>query len=92
MAATKAKTQGSRASTDGAAWAQRQAYRWRTCETCRWGRFHPEGLRFIREALDAKDGGASFAYTHLAVEAKRQFGYPLTDGALRLHHHRGCKS
>ena len=92
MAATRTKTRVSRASTDGAAWAAKQQYRWRSCETCRWGRFHADGLRFIKDALEAKDGGASFAYTDLAAEAKRRFGYPLTDGALRLHHARGCKS
>ena len=92
MAATRSKARATRGSTDGAAWAASRSYRWRTCETCRWGEHHADGLRFINDALESKrTGGARFAFPDLVREAKALFGYPFGDGALRLHFTRGCK-
>ncbi len=91
MAVAKRKARGSGTPTDGATWAAGRTYRWRTCETCRWGRFHADGLRFINDALKQREQGASFSFTDLTLEVRKRFGYPLTDGALRLHYTRGCK-
>lgn len=71
--------------SDGAAWAATQRYATRVCETCRWGKDNPAGLRFIDEALAAKMAGAKFSFQALASEAKRRFGYPLGYDAMRRH-------
>jgi hypothetical protein len=71
--------------SDGAAWASTQRYGKRICESCKWGRDNPKGLRFIDDAFAAKQAGAKFSYPALAAEAKRRFGYPLGYDAMRRH-------
>ena len=92
MAATRSKARATRASTDGAAWAATQRFHRRGCETCRWGRRCPAGLRFLNDALAQKRSGkASFSLDVLCAELVRAFDYPLTVGALLNHYRRGGK-
>jgi len=86
-----AKSKPGTSKADGAAWAASQRFIKRGCETCRWGRRCPAGLRFINDALAQKRAGkASFSLDTLCAEVVERFEYPLTVGALLNHFKREC--
>ena len=88
-----AKSKPVTSKADGAAWAASQRFIKRGCETCRWGRRCPAGLRFINDALAQKRAGkASFSLDTLCAEIVRAYEYPLTVGALLNHYRRECQA
>jgi hypothetical protein len=88
MAAGKSTARATRVSTDGAAWAASQTYHRGGCETCKWGKRVPAGLRFIDDAFAQKRSGkAQFAFERLHAVAVSDFEYPYGKGALINHYY-----
>lgn len=74
-------------SSAGRRWAENQVRNVRECETCGvWGRQHPDGLAFARDAWRARKGGVpSRATLWRYLRDHKVWKFPYGDSALRNH-------